>query len=200
MQELFMQHVADHGLSYGTVAEFNFRQNLFESTHKEIIAINSAPGCTSTAGHNFLSTWTPSERKRLLGYRPNPERKEAEEELEGSGDHPTTVNWVTNGAVTAPKNQASCGSCWSFSTTGALEGAHFIKKAELVSFSEEQLVQCVPSSYYCSGCNGGSMEGAFKYLTTTKIVTEEQYPYTSGRGVTGTCNTTLAAGGKVNVV
>merc|ERR1711957_1119471 len=124
----------------------------------------------------------------ILRHRPNPERKEAEVELEGSGDHPTTVNWVTNGAVTAPKNQASCGSCWSFSTTGALEGAHFIKKAELVSFSEEQLVQCVPSSYYCSGCNGGSMEGAFKYLTTTKIVTEEQYPYTSGRGVTGTCN------------
>jgi C1A family cysteine protease len=196
-----MQHVADHGLSYGTLAEFNFRQQIFNDTHREIIAINSQPGITSTTGHNFLSTWTKSEKKRLLGYKPMPagEQAEVEEELEGSGDHPTTVNWVTAGAVTPVKNQASCGSCWSFSTTGALEGAHFIKKGELVSFSEEQLVQCVPSSFYCSGCNGGSMEGAFKWLQSNAIVTEAQYPYTSGRGVTGTCNKTLAAGGKVNV-
>lgn len=43
------------------------------------------------------------------------------------------------------------------------------------------------------------MDYAFKYAETHAMVTEEKYPYTSGRGKTGKCNKSKATGGVVRV-
>ncbi|KAH3761962.1 cathepsin L2 [Pelomyxa schiedti] len=90
------------------------------------------------------------------------------------------VDWRTGGYVTPVKNQGSCGSCWTFATTGAVESARAIAtQSTPISLSEQQLLDCSHNGYN-AGCDGGAYDLAFQYIMETGgLETEESYPYTA---------------------
>lgn len=94
---------------------------------------------------------------------------------------PDSLDWEEKGAVTAVKNQGSCGSCWSFGSTGSMEGHWFVKTSNLVSLSEQQLMDCDKSD---DGCGGGDESSAISYASRAGMCSEASYSY---RGRTGRC-------------
>jgi len=84
---------------------------------------NKIPENTYTVGLNQFADMSREEWKSYVLCLNKPKDKHtnipfADVNVE---DLATSVDWRTSGAVTAIKNQGSCGSCWSFSATGALE-------------------------------------------------------------------------------
>ncbi|KAL5481796.1 hypothetical protein EMCRGX_G022039 [Ephydatia muelleri] len=94
---------------------------------------------------------------------------------------PTSVNWILDNAVTPVKNQEDnlCHSCYAFAATGALEGALAILKGNLVSLSEQQILDC-SRVFSNAGCHGGSYRSAWSYISAAGgIESQESYPYHS---------------------
>ena len=188
----FIDYLSKWNKVYHDIDEFRVRLEHFVR-NGHIINEHNATESSYKLGHNQFSDWSPEEYSRILGYKRGTRLLKAdggdcENPTLATNGLPTEVNWVDAGAVTGVKDQGACGSCWAFSTTGSLEGAHFVATGELLSFSEQQLVSCNKTSIN-QGCNGGFQDEAYKYYEDgAKAELESVYPYPSGNyGYDGKC-------------
>jgi len=191
-QTMFTKYVAQYNKKY-TADTFFFRYTVFKANMDKIALANKQKH-TYTLGMNEMGDMTHAEFKAAkLGYA-----KIDRAVLRGAnacpvGKVPTTVDWVKAGAVTPIKNQGQCGSCWSFSTTGSVEGAVQVATKQLISLSEQQLVDC-STAQGNQGCNGGLMDNAFQYIISNGgLTTEAGYPYTATGPNTCSVTTPLAS-------
>jgi len=181
LQALWGNYKIAHAKNYATQAEHDMRYEIFQANHK---FISEFPSQTRgfTVAHNEYSDLTSQEfRARFNGLNITKQvnLRSPRLTLKTKASIPTTWDWRTKGAVTPVKNQGQCGSCWSFSATGSMEGAWFIKKSKKVSLSEQNLIDC-STAQGNEGCNGGLMDQAFQYVITNQgIDTEASYPYTA---------------------
>jgi len=187
----FREFMDRHGKNYEDESEFSRKFDIYRMNAAYIRAHNRQ-GLEWHLGHNMFSDMTFDEFRQYNKLAPPPVRAEREEVFLSTDNLPDYIDWTTNGAVVGVKNQGSCGSCWSFSATGAVEGAWKLAGNALVSLSEQELVDCSGSEGN-EGCNGGLMDSAFSWIIKNGGITSEAaYPY---KGKDGTC----ASSGKTNV-
>jgi len=180
----FAEFIATYNKAY-THEEFVKRRAIFMDTLREIEDINSQ-GLSWTAGVNEWSDLTWEEfRARFLWTAPQKCSATGNHVMSNRivGDAPA-IDWRNKGVVTPVKNQGSCGSCWAFSSTGAIESASAIVSGKLQTVAEQQLVDCA-GGFKNMGCRGGLPSQAFQYLLWAGgIQGSASYPYT---GRDGTC-------------
>jgi cathepsin L len=168
-----------HGKAY-SVKEDTMRFSLWEANRKMVENHNAeaAEGLHEwTMALQPSSDWTQEEfEERMMGYKaPEGDLKEPInfEDVVGAPSH---LDFRESGQVTGVKNQGQCGSCWAFSSTGCLEGMWKKGHGQLISMSEQQMVDCAPGS-----CQGGWMYEAWNAVRSG-IESEQTYPYTARDG------------------
>jgi C1A family cysteine protease len=187
----FFEHMQKFGLKFDSGDDFVKALEAF-AHNEDLINEHNAGNATFTMGHNEYTHMTFEEFAAHFNLgKEMPIKKNGGPVFKAKlgAKVSDSVDWVSAGKVSPVKNQGQCGSCWSFSTTGSLEGAYSIGQDKDISawtgFSEQQLVSCDTTD---SGCNGGLMDDAFAWIEGNGgLCSEDDYPYTSAEGIRGEC-------------
>ncbi|XP_071448321.1 digestive cysteine proteinase 1 [Hetaerina americana] len=205
VESSFDKFVRTHNKEYNDHTEENHRLNVYRQNMRFITSKNRA-GLGFQLGVNHLADRTDDELKALRGRHysgiyngglPFPDVLESEMK-----DVPPSMDWRLYGAVTPVKDQSVCGSCWSFGTTGAIEGAYFLKYGHLVRLSQQALIDC-SWGYGNNGCDGGEDFRSYQWMMKHGgLPSEDEYgPYMGQDGYCHVNSTKLVARitGYVNV-
>jgi len=167
---------AEHAKRY-SLKEDSFRFKIWAANKKMVEEHNAGYAAGEQTYWMALyewSDWTQAEfEERMLGYIPSDDNIPT---VEFEGEAPSSIDYRNEGKVTPVKNQGQCGSCWAFSSTGCMEGMWMEKRGELISMSEQQMIDCGEG-----GCNGGYMTNAWETVKDG-IESESTYPYTARDG------------------
>jgi len=179
LRGIFNKWMVKYEKNYASAAEESTRFAIFKDNLK-LIRKSNKNNKHMTLGMNQFGDLTSSEfTAQMNGYRKSNAQRNGTPYVRTQQTLPTTVDWREKGAVTGIKNQGQCGSCWSFSATGSMEGQWFLTGHSLVGLSEQNLIDC-STSYGNEGCEGGEMQAAFQYvIANSGIDTERSYPYTA---------------------
>ncbi|KAL1309391.1 hypothetical protein AAHE18_17G174000 [Arachis hypogaea] len=188
--QLFRSWCDHHGKIYSSDEERSYRLKVFQDNYDYVQRHNQMANSPYTLSLNAFADLTHQEFKashlgalsssflRFKNHQDHQSRYHNDNDNDNNilRQVPSSIDWRNEGAVTPVKNQGSCGACWAFSATGAIEGINKIVTGTLESLSEQELVDC--DKKYNSGCEGGLMDYAYQFVIDNHgIDTESDYPF-----------------------
>ncbi|EXC17258.1 Cysteine proteinase RD21a [Morus notabilis] len=187
MRAMYESWLVIHAKAYNALREKERRFEIFKDNLRFVDAHNAANRTFKLGLNRFADLTNDEYRAGFLGVKIDRigtlfgSRKSDRYAFRAGDELPESIDWRDKGAVAPVKDQGQCGSCWAFSTIGAVEGINKIVTGELISLSEQELVDCDTS--YNQGCNGGLMDYGFEFIINNGGVdTEEDYPYKARDG------------------
>lgn len=187
----YINHIGKFGRSFASKEDYFNRLQTFLKTKAAVDAHNAQPGQLYKRGLNQFADWTKEEADKVLrsakfevpeGVSPS--------EVVGPAPSEDTVDW--RNLYKGVRDQGQCGSCWTFASTGTIEG-NYAKShggAPLADYASTQhFVDCIAGDQGGHGCNGGDPGWALKWAAVNGNAWDAEYPY---KGEQGTCNKAVA--------